>query len=121
MEEVIIIQLKTGEIIITETHDVDPIDDTNDPMLRVILPAILMPIPNQPGRVGFNPYFPFSDLGEEHQIRKSQIATLSTPSRQMKDGYGNWCTQVKAQEAGIVTAQNIPQNLDTTLRDLKKK
>lgn len=119
-EEIIVIQLKTGEIIITETSDVDPIDDTNDPMLRVNLPAALMPIPNQPGRVGFNPFFPFSDLGEEQQIRKSQIATLSKPNRQMKDAYGNWSTQVKAQEAGIVTAQNIPQDLDTTLRNLKK-
>ena len=118
--DIIVIQLKTGEIIITETSDVDPIDDTNDPMLRVSLPAVLMPIHNQPGRVGFNPFFPFSDLGEEQQIRKSQISTLSKPNRQMKDAYENWSTQVKAQEAGIVTATQMPQNLDTTLRDLKR-
>jgi hypothetical protein len=120
-ESIIVIQLRTGEIIITQTDDVDPIDDTNDPMLKVSLPAILIPVPNQPGRVGFQPFFPFSDLDEEQKIRKSQISTLSEPNKQMKDAYDNWVTQVKAQEAGIVPATQMPNDLDTTLKNFNPK
>lgn len=115
-ENIILIQLKTGEIVLTKTEDTDPIDDTNFSMLDVNIPAILMPIPQQPNRVGFQPYFPFSDLEENQQIRKSQIVTLSKPNKQMKEAYENWVTQIKAHEAGII----VPNNLDTTLNEPKQ-
>jgi hypothetical protein len=99
---IIIIMLKTGEILVTGTDDVEPFDDTVIEVLKVFYPAMIIPIPQQAGQIGFQKYFPFSDNDEDMEIRKSQIATLSTPVQDIERAYGEWVTQVKAKEAGLI-------------------
>lgn len=103
-EKLIIIQLKTGEIIVTYTDDVDPWYDTNIAVLKVSYPAMIVPLQNQPGQIGFQKYFPFSEQ-QGAEIRKSQISTVSKPLDSFEKAYENWLTNVKAQDAGIVLAK----------------
>lgn len=104
--ETIVIMLNSGEIIITEIDDVDPLDDTNYRELSLYYPAMIIPIPaqqpNQPNQIGFQKYFPFSDQDKDMKIRRAAIRTVSTAVADIKRAYGEWVTQVKAQEAGII-------------------
>lgn len=99
---VIIIQLKTGETLVCETDDIDPFDDTNIMALEVKYPALIFPVPEKPGQIGFHKYFPFSDTDQKQEIRKSHIVTLSTPLDAFVHAYEEWLTQVKASEAGLI-------------------
>lgn len=104
---IIIIQLRTGEIIICETEDVDPFDDTNIIALEVKYPAVVMPLPpgadgKQTGQVGFHKLFPFSNSDDKQEIRKSNIMTLSKPLEGFVTAYEEWLTHMKAQEAGLI-------------------
>lgn len=101
-----VIMLNSGEIIITEIDDVDPFDDTNYSTLDLHFPAMIIPIPsqqpNQPNQIGFQKYFPFSDQDGDLKIRRAAIRNVSTAVADIKRAYGEWVTQVKAQEAGII-------------------
>ena len=101
----IIIQLKTGETIVCETNDVDPFDDTNIVALDVKYPALIFPVPDKQGQIGFHKYFPFSDSDQKQEIRKSQIVSLSKPLDAFIEAYKGWLTQVKANEAGLIIPQ----------------
>lgn len=103
----IVIQLKTGELVICETSDVEPFDDTNIITLEVKNPAVIMPMPpgadgKQTGQIGFHKFFPFSDSDEKQEIRKSHIVTLSKPLDGFVKAYEEWRTQVRASEAGLI-------------------
>jgi len=102
---IIIIQLRTGEIIITMTDDSEPMDDTNIELLKVEYPALVVPLAQQqggqPGQIGFQKLFPFS-IPEGADIRKSNIVTVSTPITDFQTAYEKWVTTVKAADAGII-------------------
>lgn len=105
-EKIIVIQLKTGEIILTQSDDTDPFDDGSgfDTNFTIELkyPAMVIPMQNKPGQVGFQKYMPFSDYDEKMEIRREQISNLSSPQDQMRNAYEQWVTQVKAESAGII-------------------
>jgi len=105
----IVIQLRTGEIVVTMTEDSQPLDDTNIDLLEVEYPAMLIPMPpqvqgQQENQIGFRMYFPFSKQ-EGGVIKKSEIISLSTPLDDFRRAYDGWVTQIKAKESGIVMAR----------------
>jgi len=118
-EEVKIIMLNSGEILITGIEDTDPFDDTNYKTLELLYPALIIPIREQPGQIGFQKYFPFSDNSQKCEIRRSAIRTISTAVKDIARAYGDWKTQVKAQEAGIVTATQADMPRSTELNPVK--
>lgn len=101
-KETVVIMLNSGEILVCEIDDVDPFDDTNYTTLDLINPALIIPIPQQPGQIGFQKYFPFSDYDQNLKIRRAAIRTVSTAVKDITRAYGEWVTQMKAQEAGII-------------------
>lgn len=103
-DNIIIIQLKTGEIIVTFTEDSEPFDYTNIEELVLKYPALIIPLQQQggqPGQIGFQKFFPFSEQ-ETGKIKKREILSLSDPIDDFRRAYESWVTQAKAAESGIV-------------------
>lgn len=113
--EVVVIMLNSGEILITEIEDTDPFDDTNLTTLELFYPAMIIPIQQQPGQIGFQKYFPFSDNSKKTEIRRSAIRTISIAAKDIARAYGDWKTQVKAQESGIIPATQADMPRSTEL------
>ena len=105
-ERPFIMQLKTGEIIICTTEDVDPWDDTNIATIQLDFPAVMVPNQNQPGSLNFMLAFPFSDYEDKLEIRKEHIMTLSRANSQLESAYEQWKTQVKAQMSNIIVPES---------------
>jgi hypothetical protein len=103
--------LKTinGEMVLTAVKDI-----TEDGMWVLEYPAVVVPVPPQQAggmqnQVGFGKYLPFSDYDKEILLNPECITIESEPNAHMLQTYEQWVTQVKAQESGIITAQNMPQ------------
>ena len=97
-----------GEMVLTAVNDI-----TEDGMYVLEYPASVVPVPPQQAggmqnQVGFGKYLPFSDYDKEILLNPECIAIESEPNTHMLQTYEQWVTQVKAQEAGIVTAQGMP-------------
>jgi hypothetical protein len=52
---------------------------------------------------------PFSDYDKEILLNPACIAIESEPNKQMLQTYDQWVTQIKAQESGIVMANQMPR------------
>jgi hypothetical protein len=110
-----LIKTINGEMVLTEVKDI-----TEDNMWVLEYPAAVIQIPPQQAggaqnQVGFAKYLPFSNYDEEILLNPECITIESSPSQHMLQTYEQWVTQVKAQEAGIITAQGVPQRAPAEL------
>lgn len=92
-----------GEMVLTEVDDV-----TDEGMYVLNWPAVIIPVPPErangmENQVGFGKYLPFSNYDEYILLSIKAVALESTPNTSMLNAYKQWCTQVRAQEAGIVS------------------
>lgn len=98
-----------GEMVLSAVTDI-----TEDGMYVLEYPSVVIPIPPQQaggmqGQVGFGKALPFSSYDKEILLNPACIAIESEPSKQMLQTYEQWVTQIKAQESGIVMANQMPR------------
>lgn len=100
-----ILTLVSSEMIISEVSF-----EELDGYWELKYPAVMIPIPEQQNRLGFMKFLPFSNNGEKIGLHKDKIVTMSDPISGLRKSYENWATQVKAADAGLVTATSMPEN-----------
>jgi hypothetical protein len=107
-----------GEMVLSAVNDI-----TEDGMYVLSYPSVVIPVPpqqagGQQNQIGFGKYMPFSDYDKEILLNPACIAIESEPNKQMLQTYDQWVTQIKAQESGIVMANQMPR-MPQQLRDGK--
>jgi len=98
-----------GEMVLSAVNDI-----TEDGMYVLSYPSVVIPVPpqqagGQQNQIGFGKYMPFSDYDKEILLNPACIAIESEPNKQMLQTYEQWVTQIKAQESGIVMANQMPR------------